>query len=214
MLSHLIDYRYNFVDEVAYATALDVFIIICSILVFFALAEFALLSFLDVYIRKAKCQKQFKILSIKFQTERKTFFLFRRYKEREQKFQRQVKILKRARMMEKSFCIHRKHYSHDNHPRLNGDPYDPSIGEAVCHSRSVRSVASYSQHSRADLLSLEETLKAGPGLCYWDERLQASDLYRSTLDYLHHIDSVSRKLFPFTFLLCNLVYWTSYIYVL
>ena len=38
--------------QVAYATALDVFIIICSILVFFALAEFALLSFLDVYIRK------------------------------------------------------------------------------------------------------------------------------------------------------------------
>ena len=37
--------------QVAYATALDVFIIICSILVFFALAEFALLSFLDVYIR-------------------------------------------------------------------------------------------------------------------------------------------------------------------
>ena len=50
---------YNYVDEVAYATALDVFIIICSILVFFALAEFALLSFLDVYIRKAKCQKEF-----------------------------------------------------------------------------------------------------------------------------------------------------------
>ena len=40
--------------QVAYATALDVFIIICSVLVFFALAEFALLSFLDVYIRRYK----------------------------------------------------------------------------------------------------------------------------------------------------------------
>ena len=45
---------YIYVVQVAYATALDVFIIICSILVFFALAEFALLSFLDVYIRKDK----------------------------------------------------------------------------------------------------------------------------------------------------------------
>lgn len=40
--------------QVAYATALDVFIIICSVLVFFALAEFALISFLDVYIRRYK----------------------------------------------------------------------------------------------------------------------------------------------------------------
>ena len=40
--------------QVAYATALDVFIIICSVLVFFALAEFALLSFLDVYIKRYK----------------------------------------------------------------------------------------------------------------------------------------------------------------
>ena len=37
--------------QVAYATALDIFIIICFISVFCALAEFALLSFLDLYIR-------------------------------------------------------------------------------------------------------------------------------------------------------------------
>ena len=37
--------------KVAYATALDIFIIICFISVFCALAEFALLSFLDLYIR-------------------------------------------------------------------------------------------------------------------------------------------------------------------
>ena len=38
----------------AYATALDIFIIICFISVFCALAEFALLSFLDLYIRWVK----------------------------------------------------------------------------------------------------------------------------------------------------------------
>ena len=46
--------------QVAYATALDVFIIICSVLVFFALAEFALLSFLDVYIRRYKEKEEAK----------------------------------------------------------------------------------------------------------------------------------------------------------
>ena len=40
--------------QVAYATALDIFIIICFISVFCALAEFALLSFLDLQVRKLK----------------------------------------------------------------------------------------------------------------------------------------------------------------
>ena len=91
-------------------------------------------------------------------------------------------------------------------------------------SRSSRSLHSFSSLNNngsqfepgESLLTLENNLKASETSqhCYWDQRLQESVLYNSTMEYLHYIDSVSRKLFPATFLLCNLIYWTSYIYVL
>ena len=142
---------------------------------------------------------------------------FRRYKEKEQKvaeLKRHVRILKRAKRLESSFCHQRKYHSHhdlDHRPYTNGVPADYQ----VCHSSSARSLSSVAHCSTTDsLVSLEQTVKAKGGLCYWDRVLQRSDLYTGTLDYLHYIDSVSRKLFPATFLLCNLIYWTSYLYVL
>ena len=91
-------------------------------------------------------------------------------------------------------------------------------------SRSSRSLNSFSSlnnngsqyETRESLLTLENSLRVTEDRqhCYWDKRLQESVLYNSTMEYLHYIDSVSRKLFPATFLLCNLIYWTSYIYVL
>ena len=124
-----------------------------------------------------------------------------------------LRILKRARM-ENSFCCERKYHSHhDYHDYLNGDPYDSTSSQGKLYSsRSTRSLASFptmNNHGE-NLLSLEAPAES----CDWDQRLQRSDLYTSTMEYLHYIDSVSRKLFPATFLLCNLIYWTSYIYVL
>ena len=40
--------------QVGYATALDVFIIICFMSVFTALIEFAFINFLDMFIRRLK----------------------------------------------------------------------------------------------------------------------------------------------------------------
>ena len=151
---------------------LDVFIIICSVLVFFALAEFALLSFLDVYIR--------------------------RYKEKEDRiFKRRVSGHQRYQVnSSKSHHTLQENFSYINGSRNN---------------------------TRDNLLSLEDIQSAQKRngnqdkniKCFnWDTFLKSSRLYHNTLDYLHYIDSVSRKLFPLTFLICNIVYWTSYIYVL
>ena len=152
--------------QVAYATALDVFIIICSVLVFFALAEFALLSFLDVYIR--------------------------RYKEKEQRRRKLRKVMEKERMRRINSCSNCDGF-------INGG----------------------SRHdTRENLVSLEDQIYNGNKKIKfeddwdWDTYLKNSILYNSTLEYLHFIDSVSRKLFPLTFLFCNVIYWTSYIYVL
>ena len=40
--------------QVGYATALDVFIVICFVMVFAALMEFAFLNFLDTLVRRLK----------------------------------------------------------------------------------------------------------------------------------------------------------------
>ena len=71
--------------------------------------------------------------------------------------------------------------------------------------------------TRENLVCLENNQHNGDSIKLdwdWDSYLKNSILYNSTLEYLHFIDSVSRKLFPLTFLLCNVIYWTSYIYVL
>ena len=68
--------------------------------------------------------------------------------------------------------------------------------------------------TRENLLTLEHCGGTQGWASHFDTFLRSSELYNSTMEYLHFIDSVSRKLFPLTFLLCNLIYWTSYIYVL
>ena len=84
-----------------------------------------------------------------------------------------------------------------------------------CQTMS-RSQESHLNGTRENLLTLEDSSpRENSSLdSPFDSFLRGSDLYKSTMEYLHFIDSVSRKLFPLTFLLCNVIYWTSYIYVL
>ncbi len=47
-----------FFFQVDYATALDIFIVLCFVSVFAALIEFALLNFLDTLVRRIKRKEQ------------------------------------------------------------------------------------------------------------------------------------------------------------
>ncbi len=47
-----------FFCQVDYATALDIFIVLCFVSVFAALIEFALLNFLDTLVRRIKRKEQ------------------------------------------------------------------------------------------------------------------------------------------------------------
>ena len=51
-------YYFYFFSQVDYATALDIFIILCFVNVFAALIEFALLNFLDTLVRRIKRKEQ------------------------------------------------------------------------------------------------------------------------------------------------------------
>ena len=64
--------------QVAYATALDVFIIICFMSVFTALIEFAFINFLDMFIRRLKHRDLVRVVTLTDMTRSMTAPLVRR----------------------------------------------------------------------------------------------------------------------------------------
>ena len=165
--------------QVAYATALDVFIIICSILVFFALVEFALVNFLDIYIK--------------------------RYKEKEVLKVERARIIELAMRSQKDVMVH----SSDSHRAAN---YNGGSKGSSLNGNKVETFENILDEVESSLKN-EVFSGSRPAKCF-DAALHKSKLYYSTTEFLHNLDRYSRKLFPITFLLLNIVYWTSYIYIL
>jgi hypothetical protein len=150
--------------QVAYATALDIFIIICFISVFCALAEFALLSFLDLYIRKMK-----------------------------------AKLALRQKLMDS--CEEWGAVLPPPGALTNG-------GSARCRRcGGEEEVASWWGALARGAARLGRGLGIG-------QRVRRGRLYHHTTEVLHDIDSCCRKLFPSVFVILNLIYWTSYVYIL
>ena len=164
--------------QVAYATALDVFIIICSILVFFALVEFALVNFLDLFIK--------------------------RFKEKEAYRSEQEKT--RATTVNRS--------------RKDTIVYSSEISSDAEQNGKMKNGSK--RNNFENILDAEEfeveviTIDVSKDVTQFDFKklLKKSKLYNSTTEFLHSLDSYSRKLFPVTFLILNIVYWTSYVYIL
>ena len=44
--------------------------------------------------------------------------------------------------------------------------------------------------------------------------VRGMEIYRNTNSVFLKVDSYARKIFPFTFLFLNLVYWTFYVYII
>ena len=63
--------------KVGYATALDVFIIICFMSVFTALIEFAFINFLDMFIRRLKHRDLVRVMTLNDMTRSMTAPLVR-----------------------------------------------------------------------------------------------------------------------------------------
>ena len=63
----------NTKPKVSYATALDVYIILCFVLVFSALNEYAFIHFIDLYVRRVKYKDQDRVLHIQEMTHTMVF---------------------------------------------------------------------------------------------------------------------------------------------
>ena len=143
--------------QVAYATALDIFIIICFISVFCALAEFALLSFLDLHVRKVKRKEA---------AERKVMESVEEW----------------------------------------GAVLEPPGSNGRCK-----------QCGKEEQGWWEVLWRVGWSLrrcCLARWRVRRWRVYEETTEVLHDIDACCRRLFPAVFVILNLVYWTSYVYIL
>ena len=188
--------------QVAYATALDIFVIICFISVFFALAEFALLSFLDFYIRRLK---QEVVLQGKMKVGRRWHKEVHNLPARLQGKGGKNGNSNGEKIRDGGSGGKRS----DGVPALpkrlrdrNGN-YGSKFPQKCRQCRAREGAASW----RAAGLSWLRGRGLGKQLRHWR-------LYHHTTEVLHDIDSCCRKLFPSVFVLLNLIYWTTYVYII
>ena len=133
----------------AYATALDVFIIICSVLVFFALAEFALLSFLDVYIR--------------------------RYKEKEERQAEMRRMIRNCVKTSYHSLHHSDHYHHVNGHRSNTRDNLLSLEDRSVVSSDMSSHCSLHGDTSSDKCYDWDTMLRATNLSQWLSALAKHD---------------------------------------
>ncbi|XP_023344944.1 gamma-aminobutyric acid receptor subunit alpha-3 [Eurytemora carolleeae] len=202
--------------QVGYATALDVFIIICFISVFTALIEFAFINFLDLFIRRLKHRDLTRVLTLNDMTRSMTAPL-----------------------------VHIQHLENKVKPSSvlpkTGDEGDltrkfsvPGVKTAV-RSLSEIETSSGNADDIPNILQVLEVIEPPSdsrtnGTLSWMDRLwgilfdrliginwlgkiRKTQLYHDTPRIINRMDAVCRKVFPMLFTLLNIFYWTTYLYV-
>jgi len=220
--------------QIGYATALDIYIIICFFFTFASLTEFAIINFIDIYYKRLKkweedfpklAQERHEILkSLQVRSEAMKRDLQHREpspdtgdQEQEEEelnaMRKKEDILvtineKTAAMAACRVDTARLHtkpnmQSEEMTRAPSTQPQKLSFREKVlAMEMRLRSLVQYVKRKHLDLFPVWRHL-AVPGVLMYDESQYVVD----------RIDEVCRLLFPGTFLLTSLVYWTFYIYI-
>ena len=189
--------------HVPYATALDVFIILCFIAVFAALVEFACTNFLDTFVKRKKQRAEVKEKELREKTEE-----IRKLQEE--------KVAKAMEVMTLPLAVEPKNPFAEEGPPLatvedefedveEEDTDDPPLSTPQKLLRFCKS----SFYNVADFLFLNfETV-----LVYIWGPIEDMNFYQNPTEVIWTIDSYARICFPLVFLIIQTSYWAFYLYL-
>eukprot|EP00095_Tigriopus_kingsejongensis_P006095 snap_masked-scaffold691_size110934-processed-gene-0.1 protein:Tk06095 transcript:snap_masked-scaffold691_size110934-processed-gene-0.1-mRNA-1 annotation:"gamma-aminobutyric acid receptor alpha-like" len=210
---------------VGYATAMDIFIILCFVSVFAALLEFACINFLDLCI-----------VRIKQREAEKAILLAAKIEEEEAKEPEVVSKLIMAAIPladatvgldppvsevaepenldqdEPETAADPAEIDHVDLILPEGETLEEAAEEVLEHrkeekaKRSIPDLISQAFYRLCDRIEMKLEAKYGP--------ITESYVYNNTTEVIWKIDEYARMLFPGVFLVLQMIYWISYLYLM
>merc|ERR1711892_942193 len=202
--------------QVGYATALDVFIIICFMSVLTALIEFAFINFLDMFIRRLKHRDLVRVMTLNDMTRSMTAPLVH------------IKKLERSSQARPNAVLQQTGDNIDLNRRFS----DARVNLAQRRQSDKVDNNAESHNDIPNMLEALDKVEPGPlpdeswtdagwrvmfnrlANYNWLGKVRKSQLYHNTSDVINSLDARSRKIFPGLFTLLNILYWCGYLYVL
>ena len=222
--------------KVGYATALDMYIVLCFFAVFAALVEFACINFIDIFIKRFKIweAEEKKKMETEGQGEEDENQQVGSKNCGEIRTNGTTKISDHAEEERELIII----IENGKSPKVYDNPFVSPLAKSECVSTISTQDACVSTEDDdfEDLPDDEEVeeVEENVPVClaiveYFDmmfERflrrifrryspsIPRMVIYTDTLGVIYSIDSFSRKGFPFVFLCLQILYWTLYLYLL
>lgn len=222
--------------KVGYATALDMYIVLCFVAVFAALVEFACINFIDIFI------KRFKIWEAEEKKKMETGGDGEEKKEVGSNIGSEIESNGTTKISDKTGAEEERELmiiiENGKSPKVYDNPFVSPLAKSECVSTISTQDACVSTEDddfediSEDLEVDEEEVSVPVCLAiveYFDQMFErllrrifrryspaipGMVIYTDTLGVIYSIDSFSRKGFPFVFLCLQILYWTLYLYLL
>ena len=220
--------------KVGYATALDMYIVLCFVAVFAALVEFACINFIDIFIKRFKlweAEEKKRLESEGEEVEKKEVGS---NNVGEIQTNGTTKLSDQAEEERELIII----IENGKSPKVYDNPFVSPLAKSECVSTISTQDACVSTEDDdfediCDDVEVDEEEESLP-VClaiveYFDKMFErflrrifrrysptipGMVIYTDTLGVIYSIDSFSRKGFPFVFLCLQILYWTLYLYLL
>ena len=220
--------------KVGYATALDMYIVLCFVAVFAALVEFACINFIDIFIKRFKIWEAEEKKRLESEGEGVEKKEVGSNNVGEIKTNGTTKISDHAEEERELIII----IENGKSPKVYDNPFVSPLAKSECVSTISTQDACVSTEDDdfediCDDVEVDEEEESLP-VClaiveYFDKMFErflrrifrrysptipGMVIYTDTLGVIYSIDSFSRKGFPFVFLCLQILYWTLYLYLL
>ena len=220
--------------KVGYATALDMYIVLCFVAVFAALVEFACINFIDIFIKRFKIWEAEEKKRLETEGEEVEKKEVGSNNVGEIQTNGTTKISDQAEEEKELIII----IENGKSPKVYDNPFVSPLAKSECVSTISTQDACVSTEDDdfediCDDVEVDEEEESLP-VClaiveYFDKMFErflrrifrrysptipGMGIYTDTLGVIYSIDSFSRKGFPFVFLCLQILYWTLYLYLL
>ena len=223
--------------KVGYATALDMYIILCFAAVFAALVEFACINFIDIFIKRFKIWEN----EEKKRLESETNVLCQEEKNEVPKQNGGENVNGMAEISQEEERELIIIIENGKSPKIydNEKPHNPFVSplatsECVSTISTQDACVSTEDEDFEDILDEVEEVEEKTSACHsvveycdkmfdnflrrifrrYSPRIPTMIIYTDTLAVIYSIDDISRKGFPLVFLLLQILYWMLYLYLL